>query len=1095
MKKLIATLLVTLLLAACIARPGALMVGPGRGAAPRSAASGGASAFAAITGRVVFARSTASGYHVQATAADVGNGATVSLINANTGVTAATSLSDSSGNFSMQFTGNFSPSADPATTSISVPYYLEAIKGVQGPNTQFNQAGADAVRVRTMIWWDFQHNGWVSLTSASASTPVTISDSTTAVSIFLNTQMVNGLAEKPSDYIGCIDPLDAATAPADYGIPVGTQVDDLSQSTYSNLYWAVVTAITNNEDPIHYLVASNSGTVVNTDTSLAVTGITPTVGPIGTTVTITGKNMTPSQVNVSLGGALATVNQTLSASNSLVVNVPPGAHTGMFEVELNGVQTFSPQTFTVTTTDGHVTTYTDSNGNTSLYAGSSDIGTLVRVNPDGSTTTISTSFSKPMAVLVDPEQVARPPFHVYVADDGTNEIVQATDNGGSTPATIDGASFLAATDPHAMVEGPDGDLYVAETSAGQILRASVNWSAGTVINADVATYTGFSDPTALAFDPSGNLHVIETQLSGQNYGEELSFKPGPTDSGSSAPATQWNAYITDPEGIAIDTFGNSYVTSPSENAIYKVDPWNNTTAYLSTNGPQAISQDTAGNLYFTDTTRNLIRRVTPAGDQRIYAYGLSALKGLAVDGSSNVYVALNTSGAILKISSDGVTTSPLISGISEPYGLRYRNSNIYVAQTDTDSVTQVALNGTATSVIPGGLTYPGGVDYDPSTSTFYVGRYGPTDAYAALRGSDGMWGLEPNGGIFLGTGGVDVVTNGGSTITPRFPLMDLLTPDWNNLAEGIAEIGSGTGTLVFTVRDQKKLYETKALPGGASSQQIDDVTPSFGGTRAFPGTVNDVVYDGTQYVYVACSDGNIYRLDATTFNNSGGTSVAAIGPFPTGGYPYGLTLMGGNLYAVDRGRQTVVRVLNPATASGIDGTWSPQVPLETNANLEGITNFGGNLFIADYGNSQVEEIPSGSSTPQVYVSGLNGARAGSSRTATEGCWSAAATACCTGSRPERLRPLPRAGRRSVAPAAVSRTSTSTRAVVTRSTGHSHTRPTWPTRGAFTTRTRWSSIPPRPRANGSTWPTRTACTGSTSPRATRSACRTWARSRG
>lgn len=103
-------------------------------------------------------------WHVQATLPEIAEAATVSLIDGLTGYTAATTVSNADGSFAMRFQEGFAPVE-------GRPYYLEAIKGIKGrgpsvqPNDLFNQAGADAVRLRTIIYYQSTPAGWVRSTT------------------------------------------------------------------------------------------------------------------------------------------------------------------------------------------------------------------------------------------------------------------------------------------------------------------------------------------------------------------------------------------------------------------------------------------------------------------------------------------------------------------------------------------------------------------------------------------------------------------------------------------------------------------------------------------------------------------------------------------------------------------------------------------------------------------------------------------------------------------------------------------------------------------------------------------------------------------
>ncbi|MBM3268882.1 MAG: hypothetical protein FJZ01_14680 [Candidatus Sericytochromatia bacterium] len=874
-------------------------------------------------------------YHVQLTNLldDFARGATVSLIEVASGETRGTSLADANGKFYISFGRKFAP-VRAQSGDRSVAYYLEAVKGVKGPNSAPNQAGADAIRLRTLVWFDFAKSGWVSLSSREPA-PISISLSTTAVAFFVNQKVVNAEAVNAEAYIGAVDATLGAP-PADY-----TPIGELTAAIYGNLLAQIASAIATDQDPIQALILTSGGQTVNTSTDFEVNTLTPSSGAVEAAVTIGGKNFDPNLVTVDFTGAQAAVDYAGSSATALKVTVPPGARTGLIKVTMNGKTKYSTP-FVVTTGDGHRISFTDSGGVTSLYAVSNTLGSLLRIAPDGSTTTLSTALSAPRAVLVNPEGATAPPFKLYVADAGTGKIVQATDTG-----SIASAGWLSVTDPSALVVGPDGDLYVAETSAGTIRRARVNWTTGAVTTPSVASYAGFSGPVALAFDYKGNLYVVENAA-----GRVRRFLPGAGDTGTITPSTLDWVFLADPDGVAIDTAGNAFVTSSSNNVVIRVDRFRNRSAFLTLSAPGAIARDAAGSLYVVDQARSLIRRLSLAGDQKIVAYGLAAPRGVAVDTDGNVFVALQDSGAVLKLGSDGKTTAPLLSGIAAPYGLTFRNGKIYVAHTDTQNVTEVTLAGAARSVIPAGLHSPGGVEVSDDGATYYAGR---------LNLGDSWWLVVPTGGGPFENSGIDVVSSAGA-ISQRYPLIHG-TNDWNGFGQALVRISASQ--FAIADRGMRKVLLMSDWSAGANyAQKIQDVTPSFSGSRVFPAEIYDLVYDGTRYLYVACGDKNVYRLDTTNFGAAPGT----IGTFS--GTPHGMTMLGGTLYVVDRSARVVRRVPAPATSTAPD-SWTADLAAAGAGDPLGVTQTGGNLYVSDLGTGKIWKVAPGGPTVTAYVT-LNG---------------------------------------------------------------------------------------------------------------------------
>ena len=125
--------------------------------------------------------------------------------------------------------------------------------------------------------------------------------------------------------------------------------------TVPNPYGLAIADLDGNGKP-DVVSTNSSGTTAsilrNTVSSLpSFTGgsLTPTSGPVGTVVTITGANFstTPFNNTVKFNGVVATV--TSSTSTSITTSVPVGATTGSLSLEIGCVQAFTIFPFTITT--------------------------------------------------------------------------------------------------------------------------------------------------------------------------------------------------------------------------------------------------------------------------------------------------------------------------------------------------------------------------------------------------------------------------------------------------------------------------------------------------------------------------------------------------------------------------------------------------------------------------------------------------------------------------------------------------------------------------------------------------------------------------
>ena len=95
--------------------------------------------------------------------------------------------------------------------------------------------------------------------------------------------------------------------------------------------------------------SSSVFTVTTTTAAPTITGFTPTSGAVGTSVTVTGTNLTGATA-VSFNGTTATI--TSDTATQIVTAVPTGATTGAISVTTSGGTVRSTAAFTVTTSGG-----------------------------------------------------------------------------------------------------------------------------------------------------------------------------------------------------------------------------------------------------------------------------------------------------------------------------------------------------------------------------------------------------------------------------------------------------------------------------------------------------------------------------------------------------------------------------------------------------------------------------------------------------------------------------------------------------------------------------------------------------------------------
>ncbi|MEB3186576.1 MAG: hypothetical protein VKP72_03965 [bacterium] len=254
----------------------------------------------AFSGRVVFpvaARST------QATVIDVGQAATVSVIDPVSSKTVATSLTSADGSFAFSF-----------RTGAPVPgvYLLEAVKGLSG-----NRAGMDAARLRTVIRRNPSGSPteWQSLTRDG----LFITPETTAIAAILSLQ---GLTVEP-----VIEKL--TVIPGIQFDPAGTGVSPEALSAVTAL---VNQALGQDRDPLSALSFDGATYRYGTLTPPYLSSVAPNPLRPGESAILSGGGFTSPATSqtVTLNGLACTV--TALSGNQLTITVPLNARSGTLTV-------------------------------------------------------------------------------------------------------------------------------------------------------------------------------------------------------------------------------------------------------------------------------------------------------------------------------------------------------------------------------------------------------------------------------------------------------------------------------------------------------------------------------------------------------------------------------------------------------------------------------------------------------------------------------------------------------------------------------------------------------------------------------------------
>ena len=248
--------------------------------------------------------------------------------------------------------------------------------------------------------------------------------------------------------------------------------------------------------------------------------------------------------------------------------------------------------------------------------------------------------------------------------------------------------------PRVTVDG-SGNLYIADASnhrvrkvdtAGTITTVAGTGTSGTSGDGGPATEAQLNLPSGVAVDGSGNLYIADTSnhriRKVDSSGIITTFAGTGTAGFSGDDGSATAAQLSSPRGVAVDGSGNLYIADNSNHRIRKVDTAGMITTVAGTgtagfsgdggsataaqlNSPISVAVDGSGNVFITDSNNHRVRKVDTAGTITTFAgtgvegfsgdggpataARLDGPRGVAVDGSGNVYIADTSNHRIRKV--------------------------------------------------------------------------------------------------------------------------------------------------------------------------------------------------------------------------------------------------------------------------------------------------------------------------------------------------------------------------------------------------------------------------------------------------------------
>jgi uncharacterized protein (TIGR03437 family) len=296
------------------------------------------------------------------------------------------------------------------------------------------------------------------------------------------------------------------------------------------------------------------------------------------------------------------------------------------------------------------------------------------------------------------------------------------DGGPATGAQLNAPHGVAADSAGNYYIADSGNNVVRKVSAGgAITTFAGNGKAGFGGDGGAATSAQLNGPQGLVVDSAGDVYIADT---GNSRVREVSGGTINTVAGSGTPGYSGDggaatgAKLYSPVGLALDAKGNLYIADTNNSAIRKVS--NGTISTVAGNGvqgysgdggpalsaqlndPQGVAVDSAGNLYITDTLNYAIRQVSPNGNiATIAGNGVAGYSGdggpasqaqltyptgIAVDSGGDVYFG-DAGAAVRKIYASGT-----ISTIAGNGSIGYTGDGGPATGASLDGPTGIALN-------------------------------------------------------------------------------------------------------------------------------------------------------------------------------------------------------------------------------------------------------------------------------------------------------------------------------------------------------------------------------------------------------------------
>ena len=648
-------------------------------------------------------------------------------------------------------------------------------------------------------------------------------------------------------------------------------------------------------------------------------------------------------------------------------------------------------------------------------------GSGIQGSTDGSGSVAN--FSSPQSVAVDGSG------NVYVADSYNHKIrkvtsagVVSTLAGAATSGSADGIGTSAGfANPTGVTVDPSGNVFVADhynnkirkiTPAGMVI--TVAGSGNQRGNDGAGAEASFTRPNGLVVDASGNIIVADStnRIRKISPAAVVSTLAGRSLSKDGIGA---EANFDSPASVAVDASGNVFVADSTNSIIRKISPLGAVSTIAGSGNigtadgigtaasfdrPNGVAVDGSGNLYVSDTYNHKIRKITPAGVVTTFA-GSGSLgsvdgagatarfgqpRGLAVDGSGNIYVSDTYNHMIRKITPAGVVITLAGSGASgsldgsgptarffNPCGLTVDASgNVYVADSSNHKIRKITPAGVVTTFAGSGNV--GSLDGSGPAASFNSPQQLAMDVSGNVFVADtrnrrirkiSPWGEVTTVAGSSTLGSADGFGTGASFNLPSGMAVDaagsLYIADTGNnkIRKGVLFSGTSIPQTITFSNLQAKVYGD---PSFVISATATSSLPVSFNIVSGPATVsgNTITLTGAGTVRVRASQsGNEVYTAAPTVDRA---------LLITGG-----TIPNVNVVTFSSAAGSGIQIYGSADGTGTEASFASPSGVAVDA--------GGNVYIADFNNNKIRKMTSEGAVTTFAGSGLAGSADGPGATA------------------------------------------------------------------------------------------------------------------